>query len=194
MRIPRLREASVGTAFALLALWPRDLSRATPTELPASEQLVARGAPGHSVEHALLTWREIAAEHARGAGGRGGAPQGDARARGALKNLLLPGGASVRRELRAAALQFSRRSASRVACPPRVSWRFSTTDVSFRPTRRAPSVPTTWHDAQLGTPRPRPIGQGPRHNELLVFWAKVAGGLFVSDPRIEYDPLATGGS
>jgi PKD domain len=150
-----------------------------------------RGTPGHSFSHAVVDLREIALENARAAaeGIREAREEAMPEHEAPWKDLPLPAGAPVRREHHP--LQPQSAGAWRAASPPLAS-----------------SFPALLDDGRV-VPPDTEGAVGPNHVVTMInsqvrvhdrsgrdlvttsfssFWTKVTGNLFVSDPRIEYDP------
>jgi hypothetical protein len=177
----------------LLALWPKASSRAASPETQATEPFAVRGTPGHSVAHARIDLREVAAEAAQAAG----ANKEEAREEKMpehvrpWKSMPLPSGARVRREVRPRALSGG---AVQVSSPPLASsFQGLLDDGRLIPPDTDGAVGPN-HIVTMLNSQVRVHDRGGREivtTTLKSFWMKVSGDLFVSDPHIEYDP-ATG--
>ena len=191
MPLLNFRRASCGAAVVLLALWPKAPSRAESPETQTSEPLAVHGTPGHSVAHALVDLREIAAESAAIREKREEPRQEEMpEHERPWKNLPLPPGARVLPEIRRVRPQ--RAGIVQSSSPPLASSFQALLDdgrlVSSRHRRRDRPEPCRDH-AELSGARARPLGPRTFHHDTsLAFWSKVTGNLFVSDPHIEVRP------
>ena len=174
----------------LLALWPKSPSRAESPETQTPEPLAVRGTPGHSVAHALVDLREIAAESAairekREEPRQEAMPEHER----PWKNLPLPPGARVLPEIRRVRPQ--RAGIVQSSSPPLASsFQALLDDGRLVPPDTGGAIGPN-HVVTMLNSQVRVHDRSGRElstTTLASFWSKVTGNLFVSDPHIEYDP------
>lgn len=186
-----LRVWSRGTAVLLLGLWPKTLPPAEPKPDPSNaEPLVVHGTPGHSVVHALVELREIAAQAAATAeGGEEARPERMPENEPPWKDLSLPLGARVLREDRRTLPQAA--MVVRVPSPPLASsFQALLDDGRVIPPDTGGAVGPN-HIVTMLNSQVRVHDRSGRELATMTlssFWTGVAAELRVSDPRIEYDP------
>jgi hypothetical protein len=166
------------------------LSRAETRPAETPEPLRVRGTPGHSAAHARVDLREIAAEEAAARAGmeesrEGATPEHEP----PWKDLPLPPGARVLREIRRPQPQAA--GLALAASPPLASsFRALLDDGRLIPPDTDGAVGPN-HVVTMLNSQVRVHDRSGRELvtvTLTAFWSRVSGNLFVSDPRIEYDP------